>query len=165
MVRGAGTSGILLGKTKKRVNKNHPYLRFMGRILAFDYGLKRTGLAVSDPMKIIATPLGAVETATLHTWLSNYLASEQVESFVVGIPTRLSGADTHATVPVQQFIEKLKALYPEIPVYTIDERLSSREARRSIAESGVGKKKREDKKLLDTVSATLILQTHLQRIS
>lgn len=137
----------------------------MGRILAFDYGLKRTGLAASDPLKIIATPIGTVETANLHTWLNNYLNTESVEAFVVGLPSRLSGADTHATVPVQQFIEKLKALFPNIPVHTIDERLSSREAKRSIFDSGVGKKKRQDKKLLDTVSATLILQTHLQRIS
>lgn len=164
MVPGTGRIGKQLEKPIEASKAIRPYLRHMGRILAFDYGLKRTGIAVSDPMKIIATPMGAVETATLHTWLNNYLAAEKVESFVVGIPTRLSGADTHATVPVQQFIEKLKALYPEISVYTIDERLSSREARQSIAESGVGKKKRQDKKLLDTVSATLILQTHLQRI-
>jgi putative Holliday junction resolvase len=137
----------------------------MGRILAFDYGLKRTGLAVSDPLKIIATPLGTPDTATLHTWLANYLNTESVEAFVVGLPSRLSGADTHATVPVQQFIEKLRSLYPDIPVYTIDERLSSREAKQTIVNSGVNKKKRQDKKLLDTVSATLILQTHLQRIS
>lgn len=137
----------------------------MGRILAFDYGLKRTGLAVSDPLKIIATPLGTVETAKLASWLDQYLKNEVVESFVVGLPSMLSGADTHATVPVQQFIAKLKEIYPDIPVETIDERLSSREARQSIIDGGAGKKKRQDKKLLDTVSATLILQTHLQRIS
>jgi putative Holliday junction resolvase len=81
------------------------------------------------------------------------------------MPSQLSGEDTHATVPVQSFIAKLKEIYPEIPVYTIDERLSSREAKQSIRDGGAGKKKRQDKKLLDTVSATLILQTHLQRIS
>jgi putative Holliday junction resolvase len=98
-------------------------------------------------------------------WLSQYLSIESVEAFVVGMPSRLSGEDTHATQPVITFIEKLQQLYPEIPVYTIDERLSSREAKNTVVNSGVGKKKRMDKKLLDTVSATLILQTHLQRIS
>ena len=137
----------------------------MPRILAFDYGAKRTGLAVTDPLKIIANPLTTVDTKQLHVWLSHYLSTESVESFVVGMPSRLSGEDTHATQPVITFIEKLQHLYPEIPVYTIDERLSSREAKNTVVNSGVGKKKRMDKKLLDTVSATLILQTHLQRIS
>jgi putative Holliday junction resolvase len=137
----------------------------MPRILAFDYGAKRTGLAVTDPLKIIANPLTTVDTKQLHVWLSQYLSIESVEAFVVGMPSRLSGEDTHATQPVITFIEKLQQLYPEIPVYTIDERLSSREAKNTVVNSGVGKKKRMDKKLLDTVSATLILQTHLQRIS
>lgn len=137
----------------------------MPRILAFDYGAKRTGLAVTDPLKIIANPLITVDTKQLHVWLSQYLSTESVEAFVVGMPSRLSGEDTHATQPVITFIEKLQQLYPEIPVYTIDERLSSREAKQTVLNSGVGKKKRMDKKLLDTVSATLILQTHLQRIS
>jgi putative Holliday junction resolvase len=137
----------------------------MPRILAFDYGMKRTGIAVTDPLKMIASPLMAVETDKLHLWLQQYLASEAVEAFVVGLPSRLSGEDTHATRPVLNFIEKLNEVYPYIPVYTIDERLSSREAKQSIINSGAGKQKRADKKLLDTVSATLILQTHLQKIS
>lgn len=137
----------------------------MPRILAFDYGMKRTGIAVTDPLKMIANPLMAVETAQLLVWLQKYLATEQVESFVVGLPSRLSGEDTHATQPVLSFIEKLKEVYPDMPVFTIDERLSSREAKQTIISSGAGKQKRADKKLLDTVSATLILQTHLQRIS
>lgn len=141
-----------------------PYLRPMPRILAFDYGLKRTGLAVTDPLQIIATPLGTVMTAELATWLSDYLKQENVETFVVGMPSRLSGADTHATVPVQEFIRKLREVYPDIKVETIDERLSSREAKQSIISGGANKKQRQDKKLLDTVSATLILQTYLQRI-
>ena len=137
----------------------------MGRILAFDYGLKRTGIAVSDPLKMIANPLEAVATSELHIWLKNYLQKEIVEAFVVGMPSKLSGADTHATVPVRQFIEKLKSLYPDIIVYTVDERLTSREAKNSLIIGGQRKQKRQDKKLLDTVSAALILQTHLQIIS
>lgn len=137
----------------------------MPRILAFDYGLKRTGLAATDPLKMIASPLGTVPTAELAIWLAKYLAAEEVDTFVVGMPSRLSGADTHATVPVQEFIKKLREAYPHIPVETMDERLSSREARHSIIAGGAGKKKRQDKNLLDTVSAALILQTYLQRIS
>lgn len=136
----------------------------MGRILAFDYGLRRTGLAVTDPLKLVATPLGTSDTPQLHIWLEKYLQSEKVELFVVGMPSRLSGEDTHATKPVQEFIEKLKQVYPDIPVATIDERLTSREAKHSMILSGQKKIKRQDKKLLDTVSATLILQTYLQSI-
>ena len=137
----------------------------MPRILAFDYGLKRTGLAVTDQLKMIASPLGTVPTAELADWLAKYMAAEDVDTFVVGMPSRLSGADTHATVPVQEFIKKLRETYPGIPVETMDERLSSREAKHAIIASGAGKKKRQDKNLLDTVSAALILQTYLQRIS
>lgn len=137
----------------------------MGRILAFDYGTKRTGLAVSDPMQMIATPAGTVDTAELHLWLAKYLGTETVDLFVVGMPSRFSGEDTHATEPVREFIGKLQALYPQIPVITMDERLSSREARNSMMLSGQNKSKRKDKKLLDTVSATLILQTYLQSVS
>lgn len=137
----------------------------MGRILAFDYGQKRTGIAVTDPLKLIANPLETVNTAELGAWLSKYLAAEQVEVFVVGMPSRLSGEDTHNTVPVQQFVQKLREVFPSIPVYTIDERLTSHEAKQSLLLGGQKKSKREDKKLLDTVSAALILQTYLQQIS
>ncbi len=137
----------------------------MGRILAFDYGTKRTGLAATDPLQMIAIPLGAEDTSNLAIWLKGYLENESVEVFVVGLPSRFSGEDTHATQPVLQFIEKLKLLYPEIPVKTMDERLSSREARNSMVLSGQKKSIRKDKKMLDTVSATLILQTYLQLIS
>lgn len=130
--------------------------------MAFDYGMKRTGLAVTDPLKIIANPLGTVETQILHTWLGNYMKTEQIELFVVGMPTRLSGDDTHSTKPVLEFIGKLKEVYPSVPVATIDERLSSREAKESMLLSGQKKSKRRDKELLDTISATLILQTYLQ---
>lgn len=135
----------------------------MGRILAFDYGLKRTGLAVSDPLQIIANPAGTIETAKLHIWLADYLQKEMVETFVIGLPSRLNGEDTHATLPVKDFIEKLQLLYPHISIETIDERLSSSEAKKSLVLSGQNKQKRRDKKILDTVSATLILQTYLQR--
>lgn len=136
----------------------------MGRILAFDYGTKRTGIAATDVLQMIANPIGTVDTAELHLWLANYLSQEIVDCFVVGMPSRFSGEDTHATKPVQQFIIKLGELYPQIPIKTMDERLSSREARNSLILGGQKKSKRQDKKLLDTVSATLILQTYLQLI-
>jgi putative Holliday junction resolvase len=141
------------------------YLCPMGRILAMDYGRRRTGIAVSDPLKIIANPIGTVDTAELHIWLADYLKKEDVEAIVVGLPSRLSGEDTHATQPVLELIEKLHLVYPAIPVHTIDERLTSREAKNSLILSGQKKIKRQDKKLLDTVSAALILQTYLQQIS
>lgn len=137
----------------------------MGRALAFDYGLKRTGIAVTDALKIIANPLGTVETNQLHIWLADYLKKEQVELFVIGMPSRFSGEDTHSTKPVMEFIEKLKVVYPNIQIATIDERLSSREARNSLILSGQKKAKRRDKSVVDTVSATLILQTYLQSLT
>jgi putative holliday junction resolvase len=137
----------------------------MGRILAFDYGMRRTGIAVSDPLQIIANPLTTVDTNQLHIWLQDYIKTESVEMFVVGMPSRFSGEDTHATQPVLQFIEKLHGLYPDIAISTIDERLTSRDAKNSMILSGQKKIKRQDKKLLDTISATLILQTYLQSIS
>ncbi|MBL7812767.1 MAG: Holliday junction resolvase RuvX [Bacteroidetes bacterium] len=134
----------------------------MGRILAFDYGTRRTGVAVSDPLQMFAQPLDTIPTENLAHWLHRYLMSESVEAFVVGIPSRFDGSDTHASEPVRLFIQALKGAYPDIPVYTMDERLSSREASNSLLQSGVSKKRRQDKKLLDTVSAALILQTYLQ---
>lgn len=113
-------------------------------------------------MKLIANPVGTVETRLLHTWLSEYLKAEEVEIFVVGMPSRLSGEDTHATKPVLEFITRLREVYPKVPVATVDERLSSREAMQSLILGGQKKSKRRDKELLDTVAATLILQVYLQ---
>lgn len=142
-----------------------PYLCSMGRIMGIDYGSKRTGLAVTDPLKMIAQPLEMVYTADLKMYLDSYLYEEDVESFVVGWPTNLDGTDTDATLPVKQFIEALRAAYPGIPVETIDERLSSHEAQQSIISSGAKKSKRANKGLIDAVSAAIILQTYLQKIS
>lgn len=137
----------------------------MPRILAFDYGIKRTGIAVSDPLKIIAQPLQTVETSVLHIFLKNYLQTEPIEAFVVGMPTNLKGQDTHATQPVRHFIEALKNTYPQIPVYTIDERFTSSEAQKALFNSGLGKQKRSQKGLLDSMSASIILQTFMQSLS
>lgn len=141
------------------------YLCSMGRIMGIDYGSRRTGLAVTDPLKMIAQPLEMVYTADLKMYLDSYLYEEDVECFVVGLPTNLSGQDTDATGPVKQFIQALKQAYPNIPVETIDERLTSHEAQQSILASGAKKSQRQNKGLIDAVSASLILQTYLQKIS
>ena len=106
-----------------------------------------------------------VYSADLKMYLDSYLYDEEVESFVVGMPTNLNGTDTDATQPVKQFIEALKNAYPNIPVNTIDERLTSHEAQQSIIASGAKKSQRQNKGLIDAVSASLILQTYLQKIS
>jgi len=137
----------------------------MGRIIGIDYGSKRTGLAVTDPLKMIAQPLEMVYTADLKMYLDSYLYDEDVESFVVGMPTNLNGTDTDATQPVKQFIEALQNAYPHIPVDTIDERLTSHEAQQSIIAAGAKKSQRANKGLIDAVSAAIILQTYLQKIS
>lgn len=133
--------------------------------MGIDYGSKRTGLAVTDPLKMIAQPLEMVYTADLKMYLDSYLYDEDVECFVVGLPTNLLGQDTDATGPVKQFIQALKQAYPHIPVETIDERLTSHEAQQSILASGAKKSQRQNKGLIDAVSAALILQTYLQKIS
>ncbi len=133
--------------------------------MGIDYGSRRTGIAVSDPLKIIAQPLQTVDTAVLHTFLTQYLKTESVEAFVVGMPTNLKGQDTHATQPVKQFIEALKSAFPQIPVFTIDERFTSSEAQNALINSGLGKQKRSEKGLLDSMAASIILQTYMQSLA
>jgi putative Holliday junction resolvase len=137
----------------------------MGRIMAIDFGLKRMGIAVTDPLKIFAQPLDTIETKNFPEWLKKYLGIESIEEFIVGLPTNLSGDDTHSTESVRQFIEWLKMNYPNIPVSTIDERFSSHEAQLHINQSVAKKSDRKNKGLVDTIAATIILQTHLQKIS
>lgn len=136
----------------------------MPRILAIDYGKKRTGLAVTDPLKIIATGLATVSSAELINWLKNYIAKEPVEVFVIGEPKNLDGSETHATRPVAAFIRLLKQNFPNIPVKMIDERFTSKLAERSMIESGLKKKDRRNKALVDEISATIILQDYLKSI-
>ncbi len=136
----------------------------MPRIIAIDYGLKRVGLAVTDPLKIIAQPLKTIDNEELSSWLKDYLEQEEVEAVVVGMPRRLSGEDTHATEPVRELVSQLESKYPELLIETVDERLTSRMAKQSLIDSGVPKQKRKQKGALDSVSAALILQTYLDKI-
>lgn len=137
----------------------------MSRIIGIDYGLKRIGIAVTDPLKMFAQPYDTIFAPDFPDWLAYYTKEEQVDCFVVGMPLRLTGDDTHATQHVIDFIEWLNQHYPSIPVETIDERFSSKEAQTQIHLMGKKKEKRKEKGLIDTVAATIILQTYLQKIS
>lgn len=135
----------------------------MGRILAIDYGLKRTGLAVTDPLKIIASPLDTVPTVGIFKWLKIYMGKEDVEIIVVGMPVNLSNTDTDATKPVKSFIKKLKSTFQQILVSTEDERFTSKIARQSMIMGGMKKKDRRIKANVDKISASIILQSYLAK--
>lgn len=133
----------------------------MSRILAIDYGLKRTGLAVTDPLKIIATALETVETSTLLSYLQKYMAREPVERLVLGYPLRLNSQETEMTPHVRALEEKLKSSFPAIPISRIDERFTSSLAKQALIAGGMKKKDRRVKGNVDKVSAVLILQSYL----
>lgn len=134
----------------------------MGRIMALDFGKKRTGIAVTDPQQWIATGLTTVWTQELIPYLQAYLKQEPVDLFVVGEPRNLDGSSTDGTQIAAEGIRVLRRHFPEIPVRTCDERLSSVMARKSLLESGVRKSERRNKALVDEVSATILLQGYLQ---
>lgn len=134
----------------------------MARILALDYGGKRTGIATTDPLQIIATPLTTVETKQLLTFLKDYCDKEEVEAIVIGKPTRHDGSDSAIEKYILEFIQKLKEVLPQLSISRINEMYTSKEAMQTLIASGVKKKKRRDKKLLDSTAATLILQEFLQ---
>lgn len=136
----------------------------MARILAIDYGGKRTGLAVTDPLQIIASALDTVESKEVIAYLKKYLFTEQVECFVVGEPKNLDGTDTHGTPLVEAFIKSLEKNFPNIPVKRWDERFTSKMALQAMVQGGFKKKDRRKKENLDQISATLILQEYLQSI-
>jgi putative Holliday junction resolvase len=133
----------------------------MGRILAIDYGTKRTGLAVTDDMQIIASGLTTVDTKELIVFLKNYITSENVEKFVVGLPKQMNNTASESEVYIQKFLQKLTNSIPDIPVERVDERFTSKMAFQSMIDSGLKKKQRQNKALIDEISATLILQSYL----
>src|SRR5690606_36225935 len=132
------------------------------RIMAFDYGTKRVGIAVSDDLQIIATSLTTIHPNDIWTFIASYLTKEQVETFVVGKRVKLDGSPSESWQHIRGFIRKLKTSVPGISVVEVDERFTSKIATRVIAESGLKKNKKQDKKLVDTVSANLILQTYME---
>lgn len=138
----------------------------MGRILSFDYGRKRTGIAVTDPLQIIASALTTVETPKVFEFITNYLANEMVECFVVGFPTIYENTNISHSVPyINEFIENLKKKFPNIPVEIEDEHFSSKLAMQAMIDGGIRKKQRRDKSMLDKISATIILKNYLERKS
>jgi putative Holliday junction resolvase len=134
----------------------------MGRILAIDYGKKRTGIAVSDPLKIIANGLTTVNTQVLFDFLKEYTTREDVEKIIIGLPYQLDGSPTDATPAVQHCIRRLKNTFPSIPIVPVDEQFSSKMASRAMVEMGMKKKDRQKKELIDEIAATLLLQEFMQ---
>lgn len=133
----------------------------LGRIVAFDYGTKRIGIAVTDPLRIIANGLDTVPTSEIFNFLDHYLSEQEVEQFVVGEPMHADGSPAQIAHLVIGFVRKLKKRYPNIPIQLIDERYTSEEAKQIIRQSGLSKKKRRDKSLVDKVSAVIILQDYM----
>jgi len=134
------------------------------RIIAIDFGFKRTGLAVTDPLQIIATGLTTVHTKELIPFLKNYFAKEQVELIVIGEPKNLDDSDTHATPLVEKCIKDLQKNFPLIPIKKVDERFTSKMAKDAMLEMGLKKKLRQNKALVDEISATIILQEYMRTI-
>ncbi|MDP1623621.1 MAG: Holliday junction resolvase RuvX [Bacteroidales bacterium] len=135
----------------------------MGRIVAIDYGQKRTGIAVTDELKLIATGLTTVRSMDVLTFLKVYARENQVECFVVGEPKQMNYTNSESSVFIEPFVKALKALFPDIPVERTDERFTSLLATRTIREAGLKKKQRQDKALVDTVSATIMLQSYMEK--
>ena len=131
------------------------------RLMAFDYGTKRIGIAVTDPLQIIATALTTVHPEDIWNYLKNYMQTEVVSTFVIGKPLQMDGTDSESASHVLGFVRKLKREYPNIPVVEVDERFTSKMASSAIAQSGMKKNKKQNKGLVDTVSATIILQTYM----
>lgn len=137
----------------------------MARILSIDYGGKRTGLAVTDPLQIIATGLTTIESKELIPFLKAYFLQEQVELIIIGLPKNWDDSDTHGTPLAEAAIKKLQQEFPSIPLKTVDERYTSKMAKDAMLEMGMKKKDRRNKKLVDEIAATIMLQEYLQSIS
>lgn len=134
----------------------------MGRYLAVDYGQRRVGLAVSDTMHMIATHLETVPQTDIYNYIKGYVGKEDVELIVVGNPKQMDNTPSESMVYVKEFLENIVKLFPQMPVYMVDERYTSKIASQSIAHSGLKKKKRQEKGLIDSVSAVLILQDFME---
>ena len=134
----------------------------MPRILAIDYGLKRTGLAVTDPLQIIASGLMTIESQKLIPFLKEYFNKEEVELVIIGEPKNWDESDTHATPLVQAIVKRIKKEFPSMPLQMVDERYTSKMAKQSMLDMGLKKKARRNKALVDEIAATIMLQEYLQ---
>jgi putative Holliday junction resolvase len=133
----------------------------MSRILAIDYGTKRIGLAVTDPMQVFASPLGTVKPSEFDAFIENYLKKEEVEAFVIGYPVQMNNQPSESVRQINPFIKKLKIKFPEKTIHLADERFTSQMAFRTMIAGGVKKKGRQDKSMIDKISASIILQSFL----
>jgi len=133
------------------------------RILSIDYGLKRTGLAVTDPFQIIATGLTTVESKQLIPFLKDYFAKEEVELIIIGEPKNWDDTDTHATPLVEKCIKQLEKNFPKIPIKKVDERYTSKMAKDAMLEMGLKKMQRRNKRLVDEIAATIMLQEYMRQ--
>jgi putative Holliday junction resolvase len=136
----------------------------MGRVLAIDYGQKRVGFAVSDPDKIIAQGLDTVHVTQAFDFIQNYMSIEQVETIVVGDPKRMDNTQSESARFIEPFVNRLKKAFPTIPIVRIDERFTSKIAFQTMLDGGLKKKERQNKALVDKISATVILQSYLQQL-
>ena len=136
----------------------------MGRNLSIDYGRKRTGLAVTDPLKIIANGLTTVSTHLLWDYLNDYISREQVERIVIGKPMQTNGQPSENLARVEAFVNRWRKNHPELPIEYVDERFTSVLAHQAMIDGGLKKKARQDKALVDEISATIILQSYMQSI-
>ena len=134
----------------------------MARLLSIDYGKKRTGIAVSDSLQIIANGLTTVETTRLFDFLADYLQKEEVSCIVVGLPRQMNNEPSENMKRIEPFVNRLRKLYPDIPIEYFDERFSSRMAMQTMIDGGVKKKDRQNKALVDEISATIILQGYME---
>jgi len=136
----------------------------MSRILAIDYGKKRTGIAVSDPLQMIAGSLATIETLEILTFLKNYVEKEEVEKIVIGYPKTLNNQLAEITAEIENFAQILKKEFSIIKIEFFDERFTSKMAFQTMLKSGIGKEKRKNKALIDKISATIILQNYLEKV-
>ena len=137
----------------------------MGRILAIDYGKKRTGLAVTDPLRITANPLLTIPTAELLEWLRAYINKENVEEVVIGHPTQLNGQESESMQYIRPFMDLFKKTFPDLPLVPFDERFTSTLAHMAMIDGGMSKKKRQDKTVVDKLAACIILEDYLQSLN
>lgn len=131
--------------------------------MSFDYGTKRIGIAVTDPLQIIATGLDTIHPKDIVEYLKKYLQAEQVERFIVGEPKQMDNTPSQSAQHVRGFVTTLTKNFPEIPIEMLDERFTSKMASAAIAQSGMGKKDRQNKALVDTISATILLQSWMEK--
>lgn len=137
----------------------------LGRILAIDYGKKRVGLAVTDEMKIIANSIGTLHSREVISFLEKYVSKENVECFVVGEPKQMDYSESESVKYIEPFIKQLKKVFPDIPVKRFDERFTSKMAFQTMIDAGLKKKDRQNKALVDSISATIILQSYMESLN